>query len=307
MLKRCWCILLLSVASPLFGQQATETNPLAPSIELSDAPPVDGDTVERAAQRSRSITDHAGTVEYFVRRLHPYEPIYFVAGTERPSGKFQFSLRYQIFQGPDVPDGVFAPLAGLSFAYSQTSLWDLEAPSKPFVDNSYRPEAMLHYDDLINPKRLRVISRLGLQAGYQHESNGLNELESRSVNYLYVRPIITFGSRDEGSGFIMVAPRLHAYVGGLAENPDIKKYRGYGDLRLIVGQGGGLQAAFTGRLGSDLRKGSIQLDLTYPLSRLIRGSADVYLTAQVFNGYGEGMIAYDENDTTLRLGVSLIR
>jgi len=38
-------------------------------------------------------------------------------------------------------------------------------------------------------------------------------------------------------------------------------YRGYFDLKLIFGQADGLQAAFTGRVGDDWDKGSVQMDL----------------------------------------------
>ena len=172
----------------------------------------------------------------------------------------------------------------------------------------------MSYADLLRGKAAGPIRQLGLQAGLQHESNGQDGLDSRSVNYVYVRPSFTFGATagDEDQAAWAgcsspSAPRLHAYVGHDEDNPDIEEFRGYGDLQLIVGQRRGLQLAAIGRIGSDWDKGSLQLDLTYPLRPLLQDNVDIFLHGQFFTGYGESLLLYDESDTTFRMGVSLIR
>jgi outer membrane phospholipase A len=205
------------------------------------------------------------------------------------------------------------PLGGLYFAYSQTSFWDLGAASSPFFDNSYRPEVLLSYGDLLRDERPAWMRDLGIQVGVQHESNGQDGAESRSMNFVYVRPSITFGAPEveeaggRGGLFLTVAPRVHTYIGRLSDNPDVEDFRGYGDLRVTVGRRGGLQLAAIGRIGDDWDKGSLQLDLSYPLRPLLRNNIDVFLHAQFFTGYGESLLLYNDADTTFRIGVSLIR
>lgn len=104
-----------------------------------------------------------------------------------------------------------------------------------------------------------------------------------------------------------IGPTIYGYIADLSDNPDIQDYRGHADLRLVVGRGGGIQLAATGRAGDGLNHGSLQLDLTFPIRQLSFGNLDVYFDTQLFTGYGESLIRYNERETTLRFGVSLVR
>jgi outer membrane phospholipase A len=294
---------------------ATSTTPAVREPTLT-APVVGGAETEPAAPYAgdaRGHTAREGLTEYFAGHFSAYEPVYFLVGPERPNGKFQISLKYQIFNPAESVAQAVPALAGLHVAYSQTSFWDLEGDSKPFFDNSYRPELLLSYPDLMpgpaDQDDIGILRQLGLQIGLQHESNGRAGEASRSTNYVYVRPIFTFGdpAGDQRGLFMTVAPRVHAYVGDLSDNPDIKEFRGYGDLRLVFGQRDGLQLAAIGRIGSHADKGSVELDLTYPLRALLGRNVDMFLHAQFFTGYGESLLLYNDSDNTFRLGVSLIR
>jgi outer membrane phospholipase A len=280
----------------------------------SEAAPSTADAGQASTAPLPDAERRPGVAEYVAEHFSPYEPMYFLVGSEEPNAKFQISLKYKIFNADASLVRAVPALGGLHFGYSQTSFWDLESASSPFFDNSYRPELMVTYPDLLRGSDAGPLRQLGFQAGVQHESNGQDGLDSRSVNYVYVRPTLTFGATaaDEdhhrtGGLFLTVAPRLHAYVGHDDDNPDIEEFRGYGDLQLVVGQRGGLQLAAIGRVGSDFDKGSLQLDLTYPLRPLLRDNVDIFLHGQFFTGYGESLLLYNERDTTFRLGVSLIR
>ena len=52
-------------------------------------------------------------------------------------------------------------------------------------------------------------------------------------NIAYIRPIVTFG--DERGLFLTLAPRVFSYIGSLDDNPDIAEFRGYADLRMVIG------------------------------------------------------------------------
>ena len=87
----------------------------------------------------------------------------------------------------------------------------------------------------------------------------------------------------------------------------LPNYRGYADLRVTVGWARGLQLSTTGRLGDDGNRGSVQVDLSYPMMRLFSGSLSVYLYAQYFTGYGESLLLYDRRSEALRFGFALYR
>jgi outer membrane phospholipase A len=233
-----------------------------------------------------------------------HEPMYFLAGFDRPSVRFQLSLKYRI-ANPESPLASNNELIqGLHIAYTQTSLWDLEGDSTPFTDTNYKPEFLWSKDDIKSIK-FPGITQLGFQAGVQHESNGGAEDVSRSLSFAYVRPIFYIGERDEFHW--QVAPKVYTYIGDLSDNPDIAAFRGYCDLKIAAGRVDGLEVTALGRLGSHGDHGSIQLDASYPLRVLGTGAFDLFLTAQFFAGYGESLITYDERTDAFRIGISVVR
>ena len=243
-------------------------------------------------------------IEFFKAHMFPYQPIYFVAGPESPTARFQISLRYQLLNN----DGALAEkapwLRGLSFAYTQTSLWDLSGQSAPFIDSSYMPEALI-FLPRVDQGKWADWFRLDLQSGLQHESNGKDGTNSRSLNIAYFKPTMKFG-RDGGLEFTL-APKAFAYVGDLSDNPDIALYRGYFLLRSTLGWDRGLQLRTEGRIGSHADRGSVQFDLTYPMSEIFAGSFSVYLQMQFFHGYGESLLEYNQRSSHFRVGISLYR
>ena len=108
--------------------------------------------------------------------------------------------------------------------------------------------------------------------------------------------------------FATLAPKLQAYVIGFDDaNADITDYRGFGELSLIFGKRNGLQLRTTARIGDDWDKGSLQLDLSYPIGPLVGNNLDLYLHAQYFNGFGESLLQYDESTSIFRVGLSIVR
>jgi outer membrane phospholipase A len=193
---------------------------------------------------------------------------------------------------------------GLHLAYTQRSLWDLEAESAPFLDSSYMPELLYERPNLIDPDR-GWLERIGGQIGFQHESNGKDGASSRSLNIAYLRMPFVFG--DEDDFHVTIEPRAWFYVGELTDNPDLEDYRGHVDLRLKAGWARGLQVAAWLRAGDDFEHGSTQIDVTYPLHHLLSRSFSLYLQAQYFNGYGESLLYYNERSEVWRVGIGLFR
>lgn len=231
-----------------------------------------------------------------------YEPVYFIVGGDGGlNAKFQISLRYQLFDNQGRLARRLPWIDDLYLSYSQTSLWDLGDLSKPFKDSSYRPRLFYSNTDLTRlfDGQLRV----GVETGFGHESNGKEGEDSRSFNMLYVRPILTFG--DPAGLRFYAAPLIHNYI-SKDENPDIADYRGNVDWVLGFGAKGGLDFWTTIRKGNRSNFGSVELNLSYPLSKLSGGDLTGWLTMQYFNGYGESLLDYNRKlDSQLRLGIAV--
>ncbi len=240
---------------------------------------------------------------YFKQHFAPYEPIYFIAGSTAPTAKFQFSFQYQLVS----ETGWLAQHVPISkdfhFAYTQVSLWDLAAPSAPFFDTSYKP-ALIYSQDRLLGGATNDWFQLDLVGGAQHESNGKNGVDSRSMNIVFLKPSLTFGRDDRLQ--LTLQPRVWSYISDLDDNPDIDEYRGYFDLRAVLGWRRGLQLSALGRMGHEGNHTSLQLDLTYPTMRFFN-SFSFYLQAQYFTGYGESLLRYNERTDVFRIGFSLYR
>jgi outer membrane phospholipase A len=279
--------LLLSVAPPPNGNERTK--PFLRRL-LKDAEPLE---VGKPFDAGR----------FFEQQIAPHEPMYFIAGAESPNAKFQISFKYQLLNETG-PLAERQPWMKNFFAgYTQTSLWDLSAPSAPFFDTSYKP-ALLYSQERLLGGGERDKFRLDWQMGVQHESNGKSEPDSRSLNIAFVRPTFVFGRND--SFQLTLQPRVWAYLGGLSDNRDLDDYRGYADLRMTLGWRRGLQLATLARMGTDGENHSVQFDLTYPLMKAVR-SFSVYLHAQYFTGYGESLLYYNERSDVFRVGFALYR
>jgi phospholipase A1/A2 len=231
-----------------------------------------------------------------------YEPVYFIVGGDGGlNAKFQISLRFRLFDDRGRLARQLPWIDDLYLSFSQTALWDLGELSKPFKDSSYRPR--LFYANYDLARFLDGKLRVGIESGLGHESNGKEGEDSRSYNMLYARPTLTFGDPDGFRAYF--APLIHNYIAE-SDNPDIDDYRGYVDWLAGVGSKGGLDFWGVLRKGTRSDYGSIELNASYPLSKLSGGDLTGWLLLQYFNGYGESLLDYNRKlDSQLRLGIAI--
>ncbi len=231
-----------------------------------------------------------------------YEPVYFIVGGDGGlNAKFQISLRFRLFDDHGRLARKLPWIDDLYLAFSQTALWDLGELSKPFKDSSYRPRLFYANQDLA--RYFDGNLRVGVEAGVGHESNGKEGEESRSFNMLYARPTLTLGDPDGLRAY--VAPLVHNYIAD-DDNPQLADYRGYVDWLFGAGSKGGLDFWAVVRKGARSDYGSIELNASYPLSKLSGGDLTGWLMLQYFNGYGESLLDYDRKlDSQLRLGIAI--
>ena len=227
------------------------------------------------------------------------DPVYFIFGARNGwDARFQLSFKYRLF---DQSSGYGAEqpwLAGFYFGYTQTSLWDLSSESKPFHDTSYRPSLFWKWE--------RADQRTwidGVRLGVEHESNGDQGNQSRSINTIFVRPEWRFPLARGDT--LEITPKLYAYL-SKGENPDIAEYRGYADWRVRYDSGGAWITTAIGRLGTS-GKGSLQVDMSRRTRDMKVGPLSGYLHLQYFNGWGEDILDYNvRRPWQLRIGLAIV-
>jgi outer membrane phospholipase A len=254
-----------------------------------------------ASQEYESLDSLYELYQPYLKNLSAYDPMYFLVGTDPKKSKFQFSFKYRLFDIASTMVQNHPWAKGFHLAYTQTSFWDLESASKPFEDTSYKPEFFFLSPNISIPWATGVF----IKTGFQHESNGRGGENSRSTNFLYIKPIYIAYDKNTKLG-IMIAPKIWAYIANEDENnSDLKDYRGYFDVEIKVGQADGFV------LGSHFRwakkGGSMELDLTYPLNQFIFKNLNLYFQVQYVNALAESLLNFRDRTEALRLGFAIVR
>lgn len=231
--------------------------------------------------------------------LSQEEPMYFIIGSRGPTtARFQLSFKYRLFDtssgfGHDQPW-----LSAFYFGYTQNSLWDLSSESKAFRDTSYRPSFFWRWTRTDERAFIDAV-RLGLE----HESNGSQGEQSRSINIAFVRPEWRWRLRE--GELIEFTPKIYTYL-DKEENPDIDDYRGYVDWRVRFDSGGNWIATSVVRIGN-AGKGSFLLDVSRRTRDVKFGPVSTYIHVQFFSGYGEDILDYNvRKKSQLRVGFAIV-
>ncbi len=204
--------------------------------------------------------------------------------------KFQLSLKTK------VAEDLFNTNADLWFGYTQESHWQVynEDNSRPFRATDYQPEVFLTQPVTANLPfggRLRMLG-----VGAIHHSNGKSDPISRSWNRAYLMAGAEWGK-------LSVIPRIWARVNNEDEssedNPDIEDFMGYGDVKFLYDLPNQQSLSGTLRYNPGTNKGAAQIDYIYPLTKNVNGFV------QVFQGYGESIVDYNYENTSIGFGIVL--
>lgn len=295
-------------AAPPAAAVASASAASAPPATASAEGPMAGNEALAAAmppssvKPSNSVMVDLGT--FLAGHLSMYQPTYFGDGwssDDTSLAKFQVSLKFR-FLVPDDPRsrGFFD---NLYFAYTQVSLWDIRKYSSPFHDTSYMPALFYYLAD--TGWRTNWFTRMGIETGYEHDSNGTAGPGSRGIDILYVKPIWDFGNLD--AYHLTIAPKVYWYEHIQDTNSNIADYRGYVDLLIKYGSPDGWQLATTLRKGTKSTYGSVDTQLTYPLAKLFGSAWGGYLWLGYFNGYGENLLDFNQHRWAARIGFAVSR
>lgn len=215
------------------------------------------------------------------------------AGNEDAELKFQISLRHRIGNFP------------LYIGYTQTAYlrWLDDEHSRPFREINFSPEIWYR----LRPGRLpgERLDWLGIDAGYEHESNGEDLPESRSWDRLYVRPWVEHGRWLAALKLwyrIPENPKASDTDPSGDDNPDILDYYGHHELKVGYTFADGDWAEVTTRYAFSNERGAIRLRYATPTP-----TRNSYFFVELFSGYGESLQTYRQNRTRVGIGFALLR
>jgi phospholipase A1 len=222
----------------------------------------------------------------------PFSPVFDAAEIpdqrlDAAEAKFQISLKARLWSSDDRRWSIWG-------AYTQQNQWQVfnEEISRPFRETNYMPELFASYQPNLALGGFDV--RL-LNFGLTHQSNGRADPISRSWDRLFAEVGVERGQ-------LAMMLRVWARISESEDeddNPDITDYYGHTQLKALYRTGNhSLEFMARGNVGTG--KGAVQLGWFTP--KLV-GPMRGYV--QLFSGYGESMIDYNWNQTTIGVGLAL--
>lgn len=232
----------------------------------------------------------------------------------RWEAEFQISLKFDLF----------SDLLGLgeiySIGYTQQSLWQIYAVSKPFRETNYNPEVfvVVPVDRTFGDLFLK-----GVSFAFAHQSNGQGNVteqglpdanvtqsaviqanpywaQNRSRSWNYLTASLLFNYQEllaELRGWVRIPDEAET-----DDNPDLIQYLGHGSLKLYYAHGKSM-FEMLGRYNLIHRRGAIQANWSYPIGE--RTSTFWYV--KLFSGYGESLIDYNNYVNKIAVGFCFSR
>lgn len=198
--------------------------------------------------------------------------------------KFQISIAQRLTRST-LPGGTY-----LFLFYTQKCFWNVLEKSMPMTDLNFNPGIGLTKPLFV---RGRFVGKVNLIA--EHESNGRDGTASRSWNRISL------------GGSIVIDPQVTVHgkfwipIIDSGENRDILDYCGIyqmGASYTTLNERFGMAVTLVKRRGWKLNYNTI-LELNYR----IFPRDNQYIFMQYYNGYGEGLLAFREHHSQLRVGI----
>lgn len=255
---------------------------------------------------------HVSAEEFTVTdRIRPYKQNYLLIYSHNTSANYpaiygaalgnSYQLdeaKFQIsFQGDIWKDEKF----DVGMAYTQQSYWQLynKPLSSPFRENNFEPEIFVNWKEAVPVYDVDSNYRIG----FDHQSNGSSNPLSRSWNRAYAEVRLTEPYLEPADSRYLISLKAWLRIPERAandDNPDITKYYGYWELngRYTVGLHR-FHLMLRNNLHTRENRGAIQFDWSWN----VFGDFDSYV--QIFHGYGESLIEYNQRHTRVGAGILL--
>lgn len=223
-----------------------------------------------------------------------YKDNYFIFGPaigpkmtkENTNIKFQISIAQKLTRST-LPWGTY-----LYLFYSQKCFWNVLQNSMPMTDLNFNPGIGITKPLFVKNKYIGKATLM-----LEHESNGRDGLESRSWNKVSLAANIIIDNN------LMVHGKIWAPIIDGMNNKDILKYCGIYQVGMQVMSN---NQRFTGAVILTKRQGwNFNYNTVVELGWRVFKRDNQYLFLQYYNGYGEGLLAYKEFHSQLRLGICI--
>ncbi len=239
--------------------------------------------------------------------------------------QFQFGFKHQL-GGEEIP--MMNVDNNLFFVYTQRSFNDLCESSSPFRATNYLPG--LVWIETIERNEDANVQLREWSAGFEHESNGLAGVQSRSWNRLFLEAIATNGTKPRDSLLepmdrgvfkhldeIALRFRIWDIISKSGNNQDIRDFQGSFETQLTYTTKGE-QFALKIRRAPKFNSANTTFEITTRVIPLLRhipalGPALFDLTDtklafffQYFNGYGEELTEYSVKEEVFRFGIRFV-
>ncbi|MFH1223876.1 MAG: phospholipase A [Pseudomonadota bacterium] len=226
-------------------------------------------------------------------RISKHNDFYAIFGA--PNTKFQISLKYKISSYID-----------LYFGYTQIMFWELGQTSMPFSDINFNPD--LFYRLKFSEDTFIKAIDLGI---FEHKSDGKAGADSRAWSGSYVKlyTIVKFYQWSFNWD-----TKVKWFYGGSFDdnNRDYREYSGWWDMRFslinyfepekFIDRIVMYFAFFSGGSYSQcIAKGGQEIGLGM---RLGWGTFNPMMFFQVYNGYNESLLRYNQRYTAYRIGIA---
>lgn len=295
-LKKWLLTVFLVLPSLVFAQTNSGENPTTDQDEPGVA---DTKTPETTVHLAEPTAPAAKKDENNESPFSLYKDTYLLLGYSDSKLNKEMVFKYQISAKFRMP------IPGVYLAYTQRSFMDVLADSAPFVDHNFEPEVYYIYS--FSDRFVRKNWLKSIQVGYRHESNGLDGSRSRSWERLFAEAEFKHG------GFSIRQTVWFPFFKDDG-NMDVEKYYGYGEFSLAYVWDNDVRLSGLFHAGTNLLnnwdrvpRGNVKLDLTMPFqlffNTLARGWKQSNLWCQVFQGYGETFLGYNEASTAISVGV----
>ena len=226
-----------------------------------------------------------------IQSYDAYQDIFLDDELQPVEVKFQISFKVPLLvvDIPELPISVF-------FGYTQVSFWQAynSDNSSPFRETNYEPELFAAWE-----QNIKLIGDWNFKLAtlnLTHQSNGKAGSISRSWNR--IEGSIVFANNN----FALAINPWHRFKesANADDNPDLLDYYGHGKINALYRVADNtFSLTSRNNIESDFSKGSVEFGWSFPLHNRVRG----YL--QLFSGYGNSLVEYNEYTNAVGLGISL--
>lgn len=223
-----------------------------------------------------------------------YKDNYFIFGPSigPKANKSNTNVKFQISVAQRLSKSVLPFKTYLFLFYTQKCFWNVLQKSMPMTDLNFNPGIGITKPLFVKNKYIGKATLM-----LEHESNGRDGLESRSWNKVSLAANIIIDNN------LMVHGKIWAPIIDGMNNKDILKYCGIYQVGMQVMSN---NQRFTGAVILTKRQGwNFNYNTVVELGWRVFKRDNQYLFLQYYNGYGEGLLAYKEFHSQLRLGICI--